>query len=116
MPRAASTIVEALGRYPRSRGEDQLTELFALSLQTVPELSRWFINEALEAQPDVPGPPDGMGPAVFTQTSALDVGRPDMILDYRDPDRRWRRILSEHKIDADFTELQRAAYAGSQDL
>ena len=111
MPRAASTVVEALSRYPRSRREDQLTELFALVLQTVPELSNWFVGQAVASGREPQLLPRGdRSLGVFTQASAPASGRPDMIIDYFDRNGRPRRILSEHKIDADFTDIQHTAY------
>ncbi len=105
---AASTLLEALDRFPHQRREDRLTEVFAHVLATVPSLARWFILEA--DAPHVPA--DDAQPEFFTQGALAGAGRPDMICRYQVADTpEWRKILSEHKIDAEFTDYQREGYA-----
>jgi hypothetical protein len=75
----------------------------------LPELARWFIETA-----GAPTAAAADRPRVTTQSMLGGSGRPDMILDYRDEAGNSRRVLSEHKINADLTDLQRLAYVDWQ--
>jgi len=101
VPRAAETLLEAVERYPYGRREDRLTEVFACVLEAVRELVCWFVEEA-------GGPPVTPGDRLVVTTQGMlgGSGRPDMVIDYGP-----HRILSEHKIGAELTDFQRAAYA-----
>lgn len=48
---------------------------------------------------------------VWTQGLLGGSGRPDLVIDYKDAGGAARRILSEHKVDALLTDLQRTAYS-----
>lgn len=108
MRSAARTVLEALARFPSDRREDRLTELFAHVLHEVPELGRWLISSV------------GVAPIadacsrieVFTQGAMAGEGRPDLQIYYRDESGQERCVLSEHKLDAELTEFQRAGYPG----
>jgi hypothetical protein len=106
VPRPAKTLLEASDRYPYGRREDRLTEVFASALEALPELARRFI-EATGAPP----PSANETPGVTTQGMFGGSGRPDLVLDYADEAGNPRRILSEHKIDAELTAFQRLSYA-----
>ena len=107
MPKAAETVLQAIARYPFGRAEDRLTEIFAYTLQAVPELAALLIDK-------VEAPPLGEAGelSVFTQNAMSNAGRPDMRIVYFDSAGNSRSILSEHKIDAPRTAYQDVAYPG----
>lgn len=100
-------------RYPAWRAEDRLTEVFACALASLDELARWFVRTA-----DAPAPASTTKFLIKTQlTRPGTTGRPDMAIEYDDEtSRRKRLLLSEHKIDAELTELQTPQYADWADV
>ncbi len=105
---AAKSILEALDRFPHGRREDRLTEVFAHVLEAVPPLAEWLVG-CVEGLPVPSGTPH---PKAFTQGALAGSGRPDLRLEYRDRAGNGKVLLSEHKITADPTELQRGGYPG----
>jgi len=87
-------------------GYRRLTEVLACVVQSLPQLASWFISE-------VGAPEAGVDSKIEVSTQATlgGSGRPDMVIDYHDRDGHPRRILSEHKLDAELTVFQQKAYA-----
>lgn len=105
---AARTILEALDRFPHDRREDRLTEVFAHVLEAVPQLAEWLIGR-VEC---LPVPCRTTHPQAFTQGALAGSGRPDLRVDYLDVAGNRKVLISEHKITAELTGLQREGYPG----
>jgi hypothetical protein len=83
--------------------EDQLTEVFATVLDTHDELTAALFAEV--------GLPVGERFRVSTQVAVVPGSRPDMLVDSLGPTGAVvARLLSEHKLDADFGDMQRERY------
>jgi hypothetical protein len=80
-----------------------VTEVFAVVLRLVPDLRNWFLQAAQM-------PPPRGEVQVETQNVRGGAGRPDMVLDYFDFEQKPRRLISEHKLDADLTSHQLDSY------
>lgn len=108
MPRAATLLSEAFGRYrpgdEREQTEDRLTEVLACVLAADEELARALATEA-----DVPVPQGG-DHDVRTQEPRPS-GRLDLVLRFFDSTGREAACLwFENKVDADFAEGQPGKY------
>lgn len=105
---SAKTLLEAVERDRYGRREDRLTEVLACALATMPDLARWFITDGC----DLPPPKAQSSLRIRTQGLLASSGRPDLEISYRTEPDRDICILSEQKVDANFTEYQRAGYPG----
>jgi len=108
MPRAARLLIDALERYPPSRPEDRLTEVFAALLAAVPDLAHRFTAKAFIAATGEQI--DARDIHVLTQQPLSRQARPDMTISLTDQYNERRRLVCEHKISAAPTPAQLKEY------
>ncbi len=109
VPRAATLLTEAFGRYrpgdEREQVEDRLTEVLACVLAADEQLARALASEA-----DVPVPQGG--PREVRTQEACTSGRLDLVLRFFDSRGREAALVwFENKVEADFAEGQPGKYA-----
>jgi hypothetical protein len=115
VPRAESSLLEALDRYPSfGQDENRLTELFAAILGHDRELVAWLAHKAWGASEETARAWADGGYRVSTQTMISGTERPDlrvMFLGHDRPDGNGR-LFCEHKLTATQTIGQLAGYPG----
>jgi len=96
-------------------GEDRLTEIFAAVLRGAPELLETVLQRVRREsvgrfELEAPPLPAAHACIVRTQFMLDGGGRPDMVIEWADADRRRRKMIFEHKITAPLTLHEKTRY------
>jgi hypothetical protein len=115
MPAAASSLIDAVDRYPSTgQEENRLTELFATVLAGDADLVAWLAGKAWRIDQALAQRWAAVGYRVSTQAVISEAERPDMLITFLGPERPPAngRLFCEHKLTAAETAPQRASYPG----